>query len=808
MSARAVRAAVRALARLTVYPALGLALAYTALHFFGLPGFAERHLLAALEHRGLVARVRGIHIEWPALLVARQVHIYPTPGAGRPVAEARELVLRFGRDAASGRPGLCGAAGRGIVLRPGAEPDADAPSWTAAAPTIEVEDVELEFAPDGWIVRHADARFGGLCWRLTGRMAAPAQGRGAVLQADWAGRLRAQTDRWLRAARALEDFEMRSPPTAYAHFLMDPNDPSRDIARLTLRVGEGRWRGLPVLGGQLRAELRGRDVRISTAELRLARGRIAASADYRAEERTLNARAEGRLPVRDWLALPVPPAAARLADALRVNAGDARVEIETDGAIPWDSWRERWRGRIELGPGEAADIPFDRFTGRVRRDGSQLRVEAVEAVVGAGRGRGPARGDFEIALDTGDFAARFETAFDPTILMPLLTARQAIAAGAAVFAGAPPVVRMEAVGRWGRNTGLRIRGRIEAMDFIYNGSAVSRAETDLEIQDDTLRMWNTVVERPEGRLTGRVTQRFAAQEAEFEAVSTIHPHALARMISPFTHRLAQQFRFEGPIRVEGRGRATYGGRDDHDFDLAVEGERLGLRWALADRLAFAVEARGDRIALRNIQGEWHGGRGEGDLELTLTPGQEPVRYRARVRLEGADLAGIVRDLGDSNASAYSGRVYAEGRLEGAIGDGQGRTALGEGHLAVRDGQLLRIPLLGGLSRGLARIFPGLGFAAQTEFSADLTLAEGRIRTENAQLLGSTISLRARGYYDLENRLQVTAQVKLLRAGPIASVLRFVTWPLTRLMEFDVTGTPQQPRWEPRNLPKELFLMFD
>ena len=315
MRTRALRAALRGLARLTVYPMLGLALACAALHLYGLPGFVERRLLAELERRGIVVRVRDIRIEWPAALVARQVRVHATRAAGPPVAEAREVVLRFGRDAATRRWTLNGAVARGLRIQPGAEPDRNGAGWVAAAPAIEVSDAELEFAPEGLRIRHADARFGGLRWRLAGRIAASAKTRGAALPSDWPQRLRAQTDRWTAVARALEEFQMRSTPSVHAWFFVDPDDPSRNFARGSLRSGEGWWRGLPVLGAQLRGELRGRDVRIAAAELRFARGRIAASAEVRPDANAVRARIEGRLPLRDWLALPaVPPAAKRWAD--------------------------------------------------------------------------------------------------------------------------------------------------------------------------------------------------------------------------------------------------------------------------------------------------------------------------------------------------------------------------------------------------------------------------------------------------------------------------------------------------------------
>ena len=36
----------------------------------------------------------------------------------------------------------------------------------------------------------------------------------------------------------------------------------------------------------------------------------------------------------------------------------------------------------------------------------------------------------------------------------------------------------------------------------------------------------------------------------------------------------------------------------------------------------------------------------------------------------------------------------------------------------------------------------------------------------------------------------------------------LTFPVTKLFEFDLAGTLDEPKWEPRNLPKELFLIFE
>ena len=45
-------------------------------------------------------------------------------------------------------------------------------------------------------------------------------------------------------------------------------------------------------------------------------------------------------------------------------------------------------------------------------------------------------------------------------------------------------------------------------------------------------------------------------------------------------------------------------------------------------------------------------------------------------------------------------------------------------------------------------------------------------------------------------------------GGVAQVVRFVTSPVTKLFEFHLGGTMNEPKWTPSNLPKEMFLIFD
>jgi hypothetical protein len=79
------------------------------------------------------------------------------------------------------------------------------------------------------------------------------------------------------------------------------------------------------------------------------------------------------------------------------------------------------------------------------------------------------------------------------------------------------------------------------------------------------------------------------------------------------------------------------------------------------------------------------------------------------------------------------------------------------------------------------------------------------RTDRAFLEGNLISVMARGSYSFDQRWTSTSGEAVAR-GPVAYLLRFVTLPVTKLMELHLGGT-RRSRMAARQLPKELFQIF-
>jgi hypothetical protein len=163
--------------------------------------------------------------------------------------------------------------------------------------------------------------------------------------------------------------------------------------------------------------------------------------------------------------------------------------------------------------------------------------------------------------------------------------------------------------------------------------------------------------------------------------------------------------------------------------------------------------------------------------------------------------------GGTNATDYTGDLSGQLRLAGPVGPDYLRQATGGGDLRIANGELLSIPLFGGLSRYLSLLLPGLGYLSQRDFHANFEVGGNRVRTEEAYLLGNVLSMRGRGAYGFDGDLGFRVEVKFLREGITATVARLITSPLTKALEFQLSGTPSDPRWRPVNSPERLLEFF-
>ena len=104
----------------------------------------------------------------------------------------------------------------------------------------------------------------------------------------------------------------------------------------------------------------------------------------------------------------------------------------------------------------------------------------------------------------------------------------------------------------------------------------------------------------------------------------------------------------------------------------------------------------------------------------------------------------------------------------------------------------------GLTDYLAKNVPGVaGLVNQSQVSADYTITNGIIESDNIYIEGDVFTIKAWGKYDIPNdQLDFVVRLQLLRNDSfLAKLVRPVTFPFTKLLlEFKLTGSVDEPEW--------------
>ena len=177
--------------------------------------------------------------------------------------------------------------------------------------------------------------------------------------------------------------------------------------------------------------------------------------------------------------------------------------------------------------------------------------------------------------------------------------------------------------------------------------------------------------------------------------------------------------------------------------------------------------------------------------------ENSVKFSAKAKYSGGSIEEVA-DVLQFDPGERRGKIEAEAEISGVAGEGFKRSLNGSGRVKVHEGMLARMKLFAGLTDLLADKVAGIGaLTDQSEASADFTIKDGVLYSDNIYIEGSLVSLKAWGKYDIaEDRLEFTVRVQLLRSGSIAGMLLHpLTLPFTKLLlEFRLEGSAADPKW--------------
>ncbi len=396
---------------------------------------------------------------------------------------------------------------------------------------------------------------------------------------------------------------------------------------------------------------------------------------------------------------------------------------------------------------------------------------------------------------TRNYYFRIHSTMDVRAFRPLLEPNQQRGFDLISFTQ-PPVVDGEIRGRWYEHERLTGKATVVLTNFAVRGESIDRFQAALEYTNGFLLCVGPHAESGSQHASATsLGMDFAAKRIFLtNGVATADPLKVTRMIGPKVNRVMEPYRFVQPATARVNGIIPMQNERDADLHFEVEGGPFEWLRFKVPRISGKVDWVKDRLLLRDIQTEFYRGVGIGNAQFDFRP-QHGTDFSFHADVNDVNLHLLMDDL-----SSRTNRL--EGILSAQLGithanSVDGRSWQGSGHVTLRDGLIWEIPVFGILSPVLDAMMPGLGSSRASEGSATFNVTNSIIASEDLEIRASMMRLRYWGTVDLAGQVNAHAEAELLRdTWMVGRVLSLALWPVSKLFEYQITGTLHEPRSEP------------
>lgn len=194
----------------------------------------------------------------------------------------------------------------------------------------------------------------------------------------------------------------------------------------------------------------------------------------------------------------------------------------------------------------------------------------------------------------------------------------------------------------------------------------------------------------------------------------------------------------------------------------------------------------NELCLSNIITEVYGGKLRGYIKLTgATNGEMQFNF------EEIDLSKL--------ASYFSGSTTVKGKVDGHITllvfDLKNYYAwTGDCDIHIKEGLLWDIPLFSVISDIINILLPGFGRNKATALTGKITFKEGELTTQDLKIYAPPVTVILKGKSTFTGELGLIGYVEILRTIPLlGSILNIALVPVSKALEFEVTGTIKNPQ---------------
>ncbi len=444
-------------------------------------------------------------------------------------------------------------------------------------------------------------------------------------------------------------------------------------------------------------------------------------------------------------------------------------------------------GRVVLGDFSYRTVPFVSLTATFSWDGERTMLRDVYLQQPTG----------ELTADLfdapNDFRLDFESTINPGVLGPLMPE------GVRKFLGEwewqrPPTVRLSIRGP-GRSPGTWTGdGTLALQRTRFRGVWMNSANGNLRFGNDAFTCENFRVTRDEGIGTGSFTYDFGKHEVRIEdGKSTMRPADVIFWVEPKLWKDVAPYKFRKAPNVTVNGVVQFRGGKNTHLEIGINAPG-GMDYTFLGKTLPFDSASGqllftdDRLQLQKVEAALFSGTISGAADISLA--KNDPRYHANLAVSGINFPRLT-DL-------YFKYQTTHGKLSGAYDftgvSSESRSMRGSGKVEVTDGNVFAIPIFGPLSDLLGKIFPQVGYSIARKATADFTIKQGVIHTDNLNVAGKLFGMLGHGDIRFADD-KLDMDVRINANGP-----GLVLLPVYKLFEYKGEGSLSKPTWRPKHLP--------
>ncbi len=362
---------------------------------------------------------------------------------------------------------------------------------------------------------------------------------------------------------------------------------------------------------------------------------------------------------------------------------------------------------------------------------------------------------------------------------------------------------------------LIVNAHVEFEEGKYRGVYLSKAETELNIVAEAgkkaiVTLDPLVASRDAGTANLKLVVDTVNQKVSFDGLlKDVNPENICGYIGILTNGFFNIIKMDSPLTATALGAFDYGHRSKTDFDIHIKTKRIYADKIYAENASLSICGRGETNYIENLKGDIYTGELTGGGYVFTgsdNTNSYPAGYKFKVDIKNAKLENMMQPLSKSKYSNLSGLMSGNVEVYGPLEKDFLNTMKGTGHIGIDKGEVFSLPIFGELSKFMKKIIPGLDFVMrQSDAKLDFVIAENKLHTDKLHIDGGVLSLSGDGDYYFNKDLDFDVRVKLLKSHTFAAkVMGIITYPISKLFEFQVSGTLHDPEWKPINFSTELL----